>query len=54
VNTDKPRVQGEGSNRTYAETIQLKDRFPQQSQIVAKMDPLNFGAAVPALKQYDR
>ncbi|WP_246151730.1 sulfatase family protein [Rubripirellula reticaptiva] len=40
-------------NRTYAETIRLKDEFPRQYQILAEMDPQNLGAVVPKLELYD-
>ncbi len=40
-------------NRTYAETIRLKDEFPTQYRILAEMDPQNLGAAVPTLELYD-
>ncbi|MGB7324527.1 MAG: sulfatase [Rubripirellula sp.] len=40
-------------NRTYAETIRLKDEFPTQYRILAEMDPQNLGAAVPKLELYD-
>ncbi len=40
-------------NRTYAETIRLKDQFPMQYRILAEMDPQNLGASVPALELYD-
>ena len=40
-------------NRTYAETIRLKDQFPRQYQILAEQDPQNLHARVPAMELYD-
>jgi N-sulfoglucosamine sulfohydrolase len=40
-------------NRTYAETIRLKDQFPQQYRILAEMDPQNLKVALPAFELYD-
>ena len=40
-------------NRTYAETIRLKDTFPQQFQILAEMDPQTLGGTVAAIEVYD-
>ena len=40
-------------NRTYAETIRLKDDFPRQYQILAEQDPQNLHAPVPAIELYD-
>ncbi|QDV84945.1 hypothetical protein [Stieleria magnilauensis] len=40
-------------NRTYAETIRLKDQFPKQYQILSEMDPQNLGGKVPTLELND-
>ncbi|MGB8170143.1 MAG: sulfatase-like hydrolase/transferase, partial [Chthoniobacteraceae bacterium] len=40
-------------NRTYAETLRVKEQFPEQFRILAEMDPQSFGANVPALELYD-
>jgi N-sulfoglucosamine sulfohydrolase len=40
-------------NRTYAETVRLKDQFPQLYRILAEMDPQSLGGKVPALELYD-
>jgi N-sulfoglucosamine sulfohydrolase len=52
VNADSRQFKVWG-NRTYAETIRLKDKFPGQYRILAEMDPQNLGAHVPALELYD-
>jgi N-sulfoglucosamine sulfohydrolase len=52
VNTDSRQFKVWG-NRTYAETIRLKDKFPRQYRILAEMDPQNLGAPVPTLELYD-
>lgn len=52
VNADSREFKVWG-NRTYAETIRLKDTFPRQYQILAEMDPQNLGGTVPALELYD-
>lgn len=52
VNADSRQFKIWG-NRTYAETIRLKDRFPVQYRILAEMDPQNLGATVPMLELYD-
>ena len=52
VNADSRQFKVWG-NRTYAETIRLKDRFPKQFQILAEMDPQNLGGNVPTLELYD-
>jgi N-sulfoglucosamine sulfohydrolase len=52
VNADSREFKVWG-NRTYAETVRLKDQFPRQFQILAEMDPQNLAAAVPALELYD-
>ena len=40
-------------NRTYGETIRVKDKFPIQYQILAEMDPQNLGGRVSKLELYD-
>ncbi|SMP38657.1 Arylsulfatase A [Neorhodopirellula lusitana] len=40
-------------NRTYAETIRLKNEFPTPYRILAEMDPQNLGGTVPTLELYD-
>jgi len=52
VNADSRQFEVWG-NRTYAETIRLKDRFPKQYQILAEMVPQNLGGKVPRLELYD-
>ncbi|TWT82805.1 Choline-sulfatase [Planctomycetes bacterium CA13] len=52
VNADSRQFKTWG-NRTYAETIRLKDKFPRQFQILVEMDPQNFDASVPPLELYD-
>jgi N-sulfoglucosamine sulfohydrolase len=52
VNADSREFKKWG-NRTYAETIRLKDKFPEQYRILAEMDPQNLKAPVPKLELYD-
>ncbi len=52
VNADSRMFQTWG-NRTYDETIRVKDKFPLQYRILAEMDPQNLGATVPTLELYD-
>ncbi|MBM3860032.1 MAG: sulfatase [Verrucomicrobia bacterium] len=40
-------------NRTYAETVRVKDKFPDAFRILAEMDPQSLGGQVPALELYD-
>ncbi|EMI45336.1 sulfatase atsG [Rhodopirellula sp. SWK7] len=40
-------------NRTYSETIRLKEEYPLQYQILAEMDPQNLGGKVPTIELYD-
>lgn len=40
-------------NRTYAETLRVKDQFPEPYRILAEMDPQSLGGKVPALELYD-
>ncbi len=52
VNADSRQFKIWG-NRTYSETIRLKDQYPKQYQILAEMDPQNLGGKVPTLELYD-
>lgn len=52
VNADSRQFKIWG-NRTYSETIRLKDQYPKQYQILAEMDPQNLGGEVPTLELYD-
>ena len=40
-------------NRTYDETVRLKDKFPEHFRILAELDPQSLGGKVPALELYD-
>lgn len=40
-------------NRTYAETLRVKDQFPEPYRILTEMDPQSLGGQVPALELYD-
>lgn len=40
-------------NRTYDETLRLKDKFPQQYQILAEMFPQRLGGEVKEIELYD-
>jgi N-sulfoglucosamine sulfohydrolase len=40
-------------NRTYAETVRVKDQFPESYRILAEMDPQSLGGKVQALELYD-
>lgn len=40
-------------NRTYAETVRVKDQFPEAYRILAGLDPQNLGGKVPTLELYD-
>ena len=40
-------------NRTYAETVRVKDQFPEPFRILAEMAPQGLGGNVPALELYD-
>ncbi len=40
-------------NRTYAETVKVKERFPEQYRILTEFDPQSLGGSVPALELYD-
>lgn len=52
VNADSRQFKTWG-NRTYAETVRLKDECPTQYRILAEMDPQNLGGNVPTLELYD-
>jgi N-sulfoglucosamine sulfohydrolase len=52
VNADSRQFKVWG-NRTYTETIRLKDKFPEQYRILAEMDPQNLGGSVLQLELYD-
>lgn len=40
-------------NRTYAETVRVKDRFPDAYRVLQGLDPQNLGGQVPAVELYD-
>jgi len=40
-------------NRTYAETVRVKEQFPEAFRVLAGLDPQNLGGNVPALELYD-
>lgn len=40
-------------NRTYAETVRVKDRFPDAYRVLQGLDPQSLGGRVPALELYD-
>ncbi len=40
-------------NRTYAETVRVKDEFPALYRILAEMDPQNLGGKVRPIEFYD-
>ncbi len=40
-------------NRTYAETVRVKDQFPEAYRILVEMDPQSLGGTVPVLELYD-
>jgi N-sulfoglucosamine sulfohydrolase len=57
---DEPRLVGADSwqfptwrNRSYRETIRVKDQFPEQFRILAEMDPAKLGGKPPAFELYD-
>jgi N-sulfoglucosamine sulfohydrolase len=52
VNADS-RMFKKWGNRTYRETLRVKDRFPLQYRILAEQDPQELGAEVPAFELYD-
>ncbi len=40
-------------NRSYAETVRVKDQFPEAYRVLQGLDPQNLGGKVPALEFYD-
>lgn len=52
VNADlkEPKPWG---NRTYRETIRVKERFPEAYRVLAEMDPQNLGGTVHRVELYD-
>jgi N-sulfoglucosamine sulfohydrolase len=52
VNADS-KVWKPWGNRTYAETVKFKDKFPEAFRILAEMDPQSLGGKVPVLELYD-
>ena len=40
-------------NRTYAETLRVREQFPEAYRILVEMDPQSLGGTVPALELYD-
>lgn len=52
VNADTREMKPWG-NRTYGETLRVKDQFPRQYEILAEMDPQNLGGRVRKLEFYD-
>lgn len=52
VNADSKQFKTWG-NRTYDETVKLKDKFPEQYRILTEMDPQSLGGEVPAIELYD-
>jgi len=40
-------------NRTYDETVRVKDRFPEAYRVLQGLDPQTLGGSVPAIEFYD-
>ena len=40
-------------NRTYTETVRVKEQFPEAFRVLTGLDPQNLGGKVPALELYD-
>ena len=40
-------------NRSYSETLRLKDRFPEAYRVLTEMDPQSLGGTPPSLELYD-
>ncbi|MBM4226062.1 MAG: DUF229 domain-containing protein, partial [Gammaproteobacteria bacterium] len=40
-------------NRTYAETLRVKEQFPEAFRVLTGLDPQNLGGNAPALELYD-
>lgn len=52
VNADSRMFKTWG-NRSYAETLRVKDDFPEAFRVLAEMDPQELGGEVPPLEMYD-
>jgi N-sulfoglucosamine sulfohydrolase len=52
VNADS-KIWKPWGNRTYAETLRVKEQSPEQYRILAEMDPQSLEGKVPALELYD-
>ncbi len=52
VNADS-RLFPTWGNRTYAETIRVKEQFPDQYRVLKEMDPQNLDGSVPKIELYD-
>ena len=52
VNADS-RLFEKWGNRTYAETIRVKERFPAAYRILTEMDPQQLAGSVPSIELYD-
>ena len=52
VNADS-KIWKPWGNRTYAETLRVKELFPEQYRILAEMDPQSLGGKAPQLELYD-
>jgi N-sulfoglucosamine sulfohydrolase len=50
---DDTRMLKTWGNRTYAETIRLKDEFPEAYRVLREMDPQNLDGQIPKLELYD-
>jgi N-sulfoglucosamine sulfohydrolase len=40
-------------NRTYAETVRVKEQFPEAYRVLQGLDPQSLGGKVPAVELYD-
>ena len=40
-------------NRSYAEIVRVKDRFPEAYRVLSEMDPQGLGGKTPAVELYD-
>ncbi len=52
VNADSRMFKTWG-NRSYAETLRVKEQFPEAFRVLAEMDPQELGGDVPPLELYD-
>lgn len=52
VNADSRMFETWG-NRSYAETLRVKDQFPEAFRVLKEMDPQELGGDVPPLELYD-